>query len=127
MRQPIRSILIALLAVQLAGCTSWQVTGQPLKELEGKQVRLRLDDGRRLQGRLVPADSLGMPVLQPQALDSARIQIDTALVATVQQRKFSAGRTMALVIPVVAVMTLIAISAWVNFEFFPEDWSSESR
>lgn len=131
MKRSIRTVLITLLAVQFAGCTSWQATGQPLKELKGKHVRLTMDDGRQLRGRLSVTDSLGILVLQPQSLDSARIQIDTALVATVEQQKFSEGTialASAIVVVTVLVVTIAAwASAWDDWELFPEEGSSRGH
>ena len=112
MPRHITSIVVLSLVLNMTGCATWTMTQTPLKELEGKKVRLTTETGTRVAGKLIAADSLGFAVLRPKWW-AQRASIDTTTIAKVERRKFSTSRTVAL-IPILAIAFAIEMSILVE-------------
>lgn len=103
----IRGTIVAVLVMYLSGCSSWIATQQPLADLDGKQVRVTMIDGKRVYGRVDLTDSLGVPVLQRPFDRPRSVAIDTALVMGIETKDLSEGRTVALILLIVAPLAVL--------------------
>jgi hypothetical protein len=112
MRCHMASIVVLSLVLNMTGCATWTTTQAPLKELEGKKVRLTTTEGTRVAGRLIAVDSLGFAVVR-RKLWAPRASIDTTTIAKVERRKFSTSRT-AVLIPIFAVAFAIEMAILTN-------------
>ena len=108
MRHQIARVLVMLLILNLSSCGTWIATQTSLKDLEGEKVRLTTTSGKKVAGKLVDADSLGFAMVHRKwwMEDSS---IDTTTIAEIEERRFSASRTLVL-IPILAIAFAIEMS-----------------
>ena len=121
----IRRTIIALLIINLIGCSSWIATQQPLADLDGKQVRVTMLDGKRVYGRVDLSDSLGVPVLQRPFDRPRSVAIDTALVVGIERKDLSEYRTVALILLIVVPLAVL-IGIGISLESSMGSWSASS-
>lgn len=112
-----RTVCVALLLMQLAGCMTWHVVpGTPEQQTGAQRIshaRLRLRDGSEIQLHdvTVSADSvIGFP-----GAGRERRAVPVADVASIERRQLSAARTAALVVGTATVATLVLVgAAWAS-------------
>ena len=112
MPRHITRIVVLSLVLNMTGCATWTMTQTPLKDLEGKKVRLTTETGTRVAGKLIAADSLGFAVLHRKWW-APKASIDTTTIAKIERRQFSTSRTVAL-IPILAIAFAIEMSILVE-------------
>jgi uncharacterized lipoprotein YehR (DUF1307 family) len=107
MRHHIARVLVVSLVLNLSSCGTWIATQTSLQDLKGEKVRLTTTSGKRVAGKLV-SDTLGYAVLHRKwwMEDSS---VDTTTIAKVEERRFSASRTL-LLIPILAVAFAVEMS-----------------
>ena len=121
---------VALLVLNLVGCTSWQATQVTLSELEGKQVRVTTKEGKRQEGELTDADSLGFAVVRTKVAFKSRYgttstkpgvsTFDTTKITVVEHRARSSSRTFAMVFSGLLVLGLCADLVVIGITNSPE-------
>ena len=109
MNSTMRSITAAIVLVSFSGCTTWTATRAPLRELDGKTVRITTHNDRMHEGLLMHPDTLGSKALIRGHDPSVLLIVDSSDVAKTETRQIHAGRTAGMVLLVVGIAAVLAV------------------
>lgn len=113
MRSILKRVALVLCLLIFAACTSWwQATQQPLRELEGKRVRLTTRDSTKVTGALFLVDSLGMVDLYVAGPNPRSVLFDTSQIVRVEKHRISNWMGPPLV--AAGLLVLIALGNYVE-------------
>lgn len=109
MKSAMRSITTVIVLTSFTGCTTWTATQAPLRDLDGKTVRITTHEDVTHEGLLMHPDTLGSKVLIRGDDPSVLLVVDSSDVARTETRQMHAGRTAAVVLLGVGVAAAIAL------------------
>lgn len=116
-----RRFITAILLVSFTGCTTWTATQAPLRELDGKKVRITTHDDGVHEGLLMHPDTMGSRMLIRGNDPSVLLVVDSSQVTKIETRKTHAGRTVGLVALGVGVVATIGL-IWIISIFNDPDY-----
>ncbi len=109
MKRTSRSITTVIVLVSFTGCTTWTATQAPLRDLDGKKVRVTTHDDAMHEGLLMHPDTLGSRILIRGSDPSILLIVDSSEVVKIETRKAQSGRTAGLVLLGVGIAATIAL------------------
>jgi hypothetical protein len=108
-KRVLRSITTVIVLVSFTGCTTWTATQAPLRDLDGKKVRVTTRNDDVHEGLLMHPDTLGSRILIRGDDPSVLLIVDSSEVMKIETRKAHAGRTAGLVLLGVGVAATVGL------------------